>query len=122
MDTATVSASCEMRCLLHRRFLQLCDHSFFARSVFLDGDGKPGFVMGILKLPVDSPVPETAILGLLQARRFLSGQSAWGFYLLAWFLGSPWLNRVTESASAPYLVRVLQPGFASLLASNTSLG
>ncbi|KAB5572140.1 DIE2/ALG10 family-domain-containing protein [Coniochaeta sp. 2T2.1] len=60
----------------------------------------------MFNLPVDSPVPETAILGLLQAWRFLRGRSGWGFYLLAWFIGSPWLNNVTSKASAPYLDEV----------------
>ncbi|OIW31846.1 hypothetical protein CONLIGDRAFT_242577 [Coniochaeta ligniaria NRRL 30616] len=60
----------------------------------------------MFKLPIDSPVPETLILVLLQAWRFLSGRYGWGFYLLAWLLGSPWLNSVTESASEPYLDEV----------------
>ncbi|KAB5572330.1 DIE2/ALG10 family-domain-containing protein [Coniochaeta sp. 2T2.1] len=60
----------------------------------------------MFNLPVDSPVPETAILGLLQGWRFLSGRSGWGFYLLAWFIGSPWLNTVTSKVSAPYLDEV----------------
>ena len=59
----------------------------------------------MFNLPINSPVPETAILGLLQAWRFLNRRYGWGFYLLAWFLGSPWLNTVTGKASAPYLVR-----------------
>jgi alpha-1,2-glucosyltransferase len=60
------------------------------------------------KPSVESPWPETLLLVLVQVWQFHNGGSrtSWGFYLLAWGLGSLWFSKVAELVPQPYLDEV----------------